>query len=148
MKSEDRLAAAIVLSLVILVGGSTGAAAYAWHRAGNVRIAIHESGPGGTDLSVSLPGLLVNGAIAIFPLPQDAELNARLAEVTPVLQAVASRLSSLPDVVFVDVKDRGETVRIEKLGSELLVRIAHADGRIEIAVPIESVRRLMRRLEA
>lgn len=147
MTSGERLAAAIVLSLVILVGGSTGAAAYAWHRAGNVRIVVHESGPGGTDLSLSLPGVLVNGAIAIFPLPQDAELNARLQEVTPVLQAVASRLSTLPDVVFVDVKDRGETVRVEKLGSELLVRIAHAEDRIEIAVPIESVRRLMRKLE-
>jgi hypothetical protein len=148
VKSGERLAAAIVLSLVILIGGSTGAAAYVWHRAGNVRIAIHESGPGGTDISVSLPGVLVNGAIAIFPLPQDAELNARLQEVTPVLRAVASRLSTLPDVVFVDVRDRGETVRVEKLGSELLVRIVNANDRIEIAVPIESVRRLMRRLEA
>jgi hypothetical protein len=148
MSSGERLAAAIVLSLVILVGGSTGAAAYAWHRAGNVRVVIHESGPGGTDLSLSVPGLLVNGAIAVFPMPQDAELNARLRELTPVLQAVASRLSTLPDVVFVDVKDRGQTVRVEKLGSELLVRIASAEDRVEIAVPIESVRRLMNRLEA
>jgi len=96
MKSGERLALAIVLGLAILVCGSTGAAAYAWHRAGNVRIAIHESRPGGTDLSLSLPAVLVNTAIALCPVPNDAELHARLAQLSPVLREVASQLAAMP----------------------------------------------------
>jgi len=148
MKPGERLALAIVLSLAILVAGSTGAAAYAWRQAGTVRIAVHEARPGGSDFSMRLPGLLVNTAIALCPVPRDEELNARLAEITPVLRAVASRLSTLPDVVFVDIKDGDGTVRVEKSGTELLIRVVSPDEWVEVAVPVESVRRLMHKLEA
>jgi hypothetical protein len=148
MKSGERLALAIILGLCLLVGGTAGATAYAWHRAGSVRIAIHESGPGGTDFSMTLPGLLVNTAIALCPIPADEELNARLAEFGPLLHAVSGRLATLPDVVLVDVKNDGGTVRIEKSGPDLVIRVVSPDERVEIAVPVESVRRLMRKLEA
>src|SRR5262245_63768737 len=148
MKSSERLALSIILGLCILVGGTAGATAYAWHRAGSVRIAVHENGPGGSDFSMRLPGLLVNTAIAFCPVPADAELNERLAEFAPVLREVASRLTTLPDAVLVDVKGDGGTVRIEKLGPDLVIRVVSPSERVEIAVPVESVRRLMRKIEA
>jgi hypothetical protein len=148
MKSGERLALAVILGLCVLVGGTAGATAYAWHRSGSVRIAIHETGPGGNDFSMRLPGLLVNTAIALCPVPQDAELNARLLEIAPALREVAGRLATLPDVVLVDVKNDGGTVRIEKSGPDLVIRVVSPDERVEIAVPVESVRRLMRKLEA
>jgi hypothetical protein len=95
-----------------------------------------------------LPGLLVNTAIAFCPVPEDAELNERLVEIAPVLREVAGRLATLPDAVLVDVKGEGGTVRIEKLGPDLVVRVVSPTERVEIAVPVESVRRLMRKLEA
>ena len=64
------------------------------------------------------------------------------------LRAVAARLSTLPDVVFVDVKNEQGTVRVEKLGSDLLIRVVSPLERVEIAVPIDSVRKLMHKLEA
>jgi len=148
MKSGERLALAIILGLCVLVGGTAGATAYAWHRAGSVRIAIHETGPGGSDFSMELPGLLVNTAIALCPVPSDAELNARRVDLTPVLHAVAAHLASLPDAVFVDAKGDHGTVRIEKSGPDLLIRVVSPDERVEISVPVESVRKLMRKLEA
>ena len=148
MKSGERLALAIILSVCVLIGGTAGATAYAWHRAGSVRIAVHEAGPGGSDFSMRLPGLLVNAAIALCPVPEDEELKARLVEIAPALREVASRLSTLPDVVLVDVKNGGGTVRIEKSGPDLVIRVVSPGERIEIAVPVESVRRLMRKLEA
>lgn len=148
MKSGERLAVAVILGGCVLVGGTAGATAYAWHRAGSVRIAVHETGPGGSDFSMRLPGLLVNTAIALCPVPQDAELNAHLSQFAPALRAVASRLATLPDVVLVDVKNERGTVRIEKTGPDLVIRVVSPDERVEIAVPVESVRRLMRRLEA
>jgi hypothetical protein len=148
MRSGERLALAIILGLAILVGGTAGATAYAWHRAGSFRVAIHQAGPEGSDFSITLPGLLVNAAIALCPVPADPELNARLAEFTPALRAVASQLASMPDAVLVDVHDADRTVRIEKSGPNLLIRVNSEDQRLEVAVPVESVRRLMRKLEA
>jgi len=148
MRSGERLALAVILGLCVLVGGTAGATAYAWHRAGSVRIAIHETGPDGSDFSMRLPGLLVNAAIALCPVPEDAELKAHLAEIAPALREVASRLATLPDVVFVDVENDAGTVRVEKSGADLVIRVVSPDERVEIAVPVESVRRLMRKFEA
>lgn len=148
MRSGERLALAIILGLALLVGGTAGATAYAWHRAGSFHLALHETGPDGKDFSITLPGLLVNAAIALCPVPADAELNARLAEFTPALRAVASQLASMPDAVLVDARDADGTVRIEKAGPNLLIRVVSEEERLEVAVPVESVRRLMRKLEA
>ena len=148
MKSGERLALAVILGLGVLAGGTAGATAYVWHRSGSVRIAIHETEPGGTDFSMTLPGLLVNTAIALCPVPTDAEFRARLVDFAPVLHAVALRLSTLPDVVLVDVRNDDGTVRIEKSGTDLVIRVVSDAERVEIAVPVDSVRRLMEKLEA
>jgi hypothetical protein len=148
MKSGERLALAIILGLSVLVCGTAGATAYAWQRAGSVRIAIHGTGPGGDDFSVNVPGLFVNAAIALVPVPTDAALNARLTHMAPVLRDVASRLATLPDVVLVDMKSDGGSVRVEKSGQDIVIRVVSAVERVEVAVPLESVRQLMRKLEA
>lgn len=148
MKSGEKLALAIVLSLGVCVCGTAGATAYAWHRAGSVRIAIHETGRGGSDFAMTLPGLLVNAAIAVCPLPHDVELNARLAEFAPALRDVAARMESLPDVVFVDAQSDDGTVRVEKLGPDLVIRVVSPDERIEVAVPVASVHLLLKKLDA
>ena len=148
MKAGERLALAILLGLCVLVGGTAGATAYAWHRAGSVRVAVHETGPGGSNFSMTLPGLLVNTAIALCPVPSDAEFKEHMLEVAPALHAVAGRLTTLPDVVLVDVKNDGGTVRIEKSGPDLVIRVVSYTERVEIAIPVDSVRRLMEKLEA
>ena len=148
MRSGERLALAVILGLCVLACGTVGATAYAWRRAGSVRIAIHETGPGGDDFSLRIPGLIVNAAIALCPIPSDAELNARLLELAPALHAVASRLATLPDVVLVDVKNDGGTVRVEKSGEDLVIRIVSPVEHVEITLPLGSVLQLMRKLEA
>jgi hypothetical protein len=147
MRSGERLALAVILGLGILACGTAGAAAYAWKHAGSVRIAIHENRPGGDDLSLTLPALLVNAAIALCPFPSDAELNARLVDMAPALREVAARLETIPDVVFLDVATEGGTVLIEKSGKDLVIRVISPEERVEVAVPLGSVRQLLRRLE-
>lgn len=148
MRPGEKLALAVVLGLCVLVCGTAGATAYAWRRAGSVRVAVHETSHGGSDFTMTLPGLFVNAAIALCPLPHDAELHARLAEFAPVLRNVASRLETLPDVVFVDARGQEANVLIEKVGSELVIRVVSPEELIELAVPIASVRLLMNKLDA
>ena len=148
MRSTERLSLSIILTICVLLGGTAGATAYAWHRAGTVRIEVHELGPGGSDVSVQLPGLLVNAAIALCPVPTDPKLREHLVKIEPMLRAVASRLQTLPDAVLIDVKNDDGTVRIEKSGTDLVIRVASHEERVEIVIPVKSVRRLMEKLEA
>jgi len=148
MRSSERISLAIILGLGVLVGGTAGATAFAWHRAGSVRIAIHETGPGGSDVTLRLPGLLVNTAIALCPVPTDPKFQERLVEIAPMLRAVAGRLKTLPDAVLVDIRNDEGTVRVEKSGADLLIRVRSDEERVDIAIPVNSVRLLMEKLEA
>jgi hypothetical protein len=49
--------------------------------------------------------------------------------------------------VLVDVKSHDGIVRVEKSGGELLIRVVSREDRIDIAVPVESVRQLMQKFE-
>ena len=40
MRPTERLALAIILGLAVLTFGTAAAAAYAWHQAGSVRVAV------------------------------------------------------------------------------------------------------------
>ena len=148
MSRGERLAFAIVLTIGVLVTGTAGAAAYAWHRSGSVRLAVHEPGDDGLDLALTLPGAIVNAAIELCPLPTDLALDPRLDALLPALRATADRLADLPDAVLVDVRDDGEHVRVEKVGREIVVSVHARDGRFEVALPVESLRRIVTKLES
>ena len=62
--------------------------------------------------------------------------------------AIALAETHVFDVVLVDVKKDGGTVHVEKSGPDLVIRVVSPAESVEIAVPLESVRRLMRKLEA
>jgi hypothetical protein len=144
----ERLALAIILGLGVLVCGTAGAGVYAWHQGGSVRFAVHENRTDGIDLAVTLPGALVNAAIALCPMPDHLSLDARWEGMLPALRDVADRLATMPDAVIVDVDDHGDRVRVAKVGRELIIRVVSREERVEIAIPINSVRRLVARLEA
>ena len=146
MSRGERLAFAVVLTLGVLVSGTAAAAAYAWHRSGSVRVAVHEPGADGVDLALTLPGALVNAAIELCPLPTDLALDPEIDALLPALEATADSLADLPDAVLVDVTDEGEHVRIAKSGREIVVSVHAREGRFEIALPVESLRRVVSKL--
>ena len=145
MRPGERLAFAIVVTLFVVVGTAAGAATYAWQQAGTVRVAVHESGPDGSHVSLSVPGILLNAAIAFCPTP-DLVHDADTASALAVLEAVADELVSMPDAVLVDVREPGTTVRIEKANGRLLVRVRQPGERVDIEVPIGSVKMLAAKL--
>lgn len=148
MRPAERLALTILLGLAVLTFGTAGAAVYAWHEGGVVRLAVHDPGTDGLDMNVSLPGALVNAAIALCPVPSDLRRDPRLAGVLPALKIASDKLATMPDAVLVDVHDHGESVRITKSGRELLVHVDSRDERVDLAFPIDSLRRLLTKLDA
>ena len=145
MRPGERLAFAIVLTLFVVVGTAAGAATYAWQRAGTVRVAVHGSGPGGANVSLQVPAILLNAAIAFCPTP-DLVHDADTASALAVLETVADELVAMPDAVLVDIRERDTTVRIEKANGRLLVRVRDPGERVDIEVPIGSVKMLAAKL--
>jgi len=78
-------------------------------------------------------------------LGETVDVVGAASEVTAAIELIRERV---PDVVLVDVKSDRGTVRVEKSGPDLVIRVVSPGERVEIAVPVESVRRLMRKLEA
>ena len=149
MRTGERLAMAIVLGGVFLAGSAAAAATYAWHAGGTFRIAVREVGPDGSNVSMRLPGALVNAAIALCPVPQawnDGEIDDALAAAVPVLEAVADHLGSMPDAILVDIKDGDTRVRIAKSGGSLTIRVRDPETFVEVDLPVKSVRSLASKL--
>lgn len=146
MSRRERIALAIVLALAVAGCATVATAAYAWHRAGTVRIDVHEAGSAGSDVSVRVPGAIVNAAIALLPEPRIVEFDTQFAEFAPALLAISEHLEKMPDAVLVDVREGGESVRVERAGSEIVVRVSSGDERVEIAIPIRSARKALEKL--
>jgi hypothetical protein len=145
MRAGERLALAIVLGVAVLTAGAAGAATYAWHAGGTVRVAVHAAGPDGTDVNVRMPGVLLNAAIALCPTPRvldDPQARAALAAVG----SAADQLATMPDAVLLDVREEGSRVRVEKSGGRLLIRVRETRDWVDIDVPIRSVRFLAEKL--
>ena len=145
MRPGERLALAVVLGLVVLVGGTAGATAYAWHSSGTVNVAVHEAGPDGTDVSLHMPGLLLNAAIVLCPTPRRLDEPNVVAAIA-AMGAVADQLARMPDAVLVDVRDGDAIVRVEKKAGRLVIRVHDRRDRVDVDVPIGSVRLLAEKL--
>lgn len=145
MRSGERLALAIVIVLVVFVGGAAGAATYAWHAAGTIRVEVHASDDHGTDVSLRVPAVLLNAAIALCPTPRALE-DRDAAQAFAMLEAVADELVEMPDAVLVDVREPGTSVRVEKTDGRLLVRVRDRRERVDVEVPISSVKMLAAKL--
>jgi hypothetical protein len=150
MTRGERLAASILLGAAVVASGTACAAAYAWHHAGTFRIAVQDDGPDGTNFSMTLPGALVDAAIAAFPVPNHLDLDGEDAvfrDLVPALHAVRAQLDDLPDAVLVDIRDGAETVRVAKHDDTIQIRVASPGERVAIDLPIRSLCHALSKLE-
>ena len=148
MTRGERLAAAILLGAAVVASGTACAAAYAWHHAGTFHIAVQDDGPDGSTFSVTLPGALVDAAIAVCPVPDHLELDdAVLRDLGPALQAISEELEDLPNAVLVDIRHGADVVRVVKHDDTIQIRVASPGERVAIDLPIRSVRHALAKLE-
>ena len=146
MNRTARLAVAVGLGAFVLVAGTGTVAAYAWQRAAMLRIRVRESGPGGKSFSLSLPGALVDAAIALCPPPAQVHGclgRVRLADVAPVVGSIAAELDRLPDSVLLDVRDGSERVVVSKVGGVLRIRVTAPPESVDIDMPVATLRHAM-----
>jgi|SRR5215831_4959922 len=149
MKPGTRLLLAVLLGIAVLTAGTGAAAAYVWHSTGTIRLCVHETQDGGSDLSLRFPGALLDAAISLCPLPErwrGVGLDADLTGLAPLLHTVSEEIGRMPDAVLVDVRSGCERVKIAKSGDAITVRVVSSGEKIEIDLPVRTFRLVLEKL--
>jgi hypothetical protein len=147
MSVTDRLLAAIGVVAIVVLAAGAGTAAWLRYAYGTVELEVHSTGPGGDDVSIKLPGALVRIAAEFIPTEARRETAREIAAWLPVARAALSEFSHCPDARLVDVKSRGESVRISKRGKLLLAEITSPGESVRVSVPLNAARAVLDHLE-
>lgn len=139
------IAAVLVLSWILVLG-----AAVAWSGVATIRI---DDADEGVDLFLPIPMAAVEAAVVSaswghrdrVALELDTHLG-ELAEYDPFLRAILAELENCPDATLVEVQDHESSVSIRKRGGHLEIDVNDIGARIEISLPMRSVRRTVDRL--
>jgi hypothetical protein len=136
------LLAALLCGCACLVAGAGGLAA-AVARAGTV--GVHVQG-GGDDVRVAVPAVLVHLAIALVPAAALDDVPREAKAALPALAAACARLEDTPDFTLVEVASPGERLRIDKRGGRMVVLVDSPGTRVEVGVPLRTMRALLDKL--
>ena len=113
-----------------------GAAVVAFS-AGTVRVRVLEKKPGGDNVNLLLPALVVPMGLKLMPDEARRQAAARVGPWAPALEALSKELARTPDFVLVEVKNPQEHVLIRKQGRSLLIDVDTEDETVHISFPIK-----------
>ncbi|MGH9814313.1 MAG: hypothetical protein ACRD4T_14375 [Candidatus Acidiferrales bacterium] len=127
---------AAVALLLLLFAGSAAASTY---RAGLVRIHVTEKKPGGENLHLIVPGILLTNALRLVP---DEQLHDSLRDARPwmpLAAAAARELERYPDAAFIEVSGPREHVRIATRAGVLTIDVDSPDETVHLAMPLATL---------
>jgi hypothetical protein len=110
---------------------------------------------GGGAINVVMPAGVANMALAAVEfMPVDSfyldeapvEALEILEHYLPAAQQALDRLAAQPDFVLVEVQSRDETVVVRKEGRALRIIVDSDDGRIDVKIPLSTVKEFAKRL--
>jgi hypothetical protein len=97
-------------------------------------------------ISVALPAVIANLAIALVPSEVVSDMTEDLEPVWPTIQAAARELDEAPDFTLLEVDSRETHVQIRKEGGRLLVTVDDRGDRVSVALPLSTIRRIVEKL--
>jgi hypothetical protein len=116
--------------------------------AGFIGVRVHEKKPGGTNLWLYVPAILVPLGVKIAPQQRLEHAMRKAKEFLPAMRIAAEELERIPDGLLVEVKSPREYVHIEKRDGSLVVDVDNARESVHVSVPLGMVRSVARDLEA
>jgi hypothetical protein len=143
MSRSTRVLLAVLLlgfaGVVLGVGSLTLAAV----RAGSVAVEVHEPG---SEVSVAFPAALVQLGILLAPAPA---LRQALSDAEPYVPAVAAAWAAIErsaDFTLVEVTGPEARVQVAKRDGRLIVTAHEGGSRVEVTIPLGTVRTLLHKL--
>jgi hypothetical protein len=138
MRAVDRILAAVGAAVLVLLVAGAGTAAWLAYGYGTLEVNVRSDEPGGSAVALTLPGALVRIAAAFVPADVLRESGREAAEWLPAARVALIELRRCPDSRLLDVKLRGETVRITKRGDTLLAEIHSGRETVRVAIPLRA----------
>lgn len=149
----------LILILAILGGYVTAAAGAFWFvviRPGMIHVDVQTTSRDlRTDLTIPIPAMLVDSIIdgvgdglrvrRLSPVDVHHEMEG-VEEWAPMIGAIARELETAPDFTIVEVEDWNDHVVVERVNGELRVRVDNGRERVQVTLPRESSRRILRAL--
>lgn len=150
MKTATKVLLVLALVCGILILGSGFLLAASVVTTGLVTVKVNESGPDGAHLYIPVPAVLVHAGMTVLPALMDediwAEVRTDLGEWGPVAAEVLRAVEDAPDAVLVEIENEHESVRIEKDGRTLEIRVRDGRDSFEISLPASLLGRVAREI--
>jgi len=150
MKKATKVLLVLAASFGLLLLGSGFLLAASIVQTGLVTVKVHESGPNGTHIYLPLPAILVHAGLTVLPaLIEDdvwEDVRTDLGEWAPVAAEALRSVEDAPDAVLVEVENERESVRIEKVGRSLEIRVRDGKDSFEISLPASLLGRVAREI--
>ena len=115
---------------------------------GFIHVRIHETQPGGTNITLIVPTALVPVALRFAPRQQLAEASRDLQQYLPVIDAAIPALEECPDGILVEVVDPGEHVVIAKSGASVVIDVNDPGETVHVSVPLRAAQSSIHQIAA
>ncbi len=135
--------AALAVLLAVVSAG-----AVATYRAGLVRLYVEEKRPGGDNVKIIVPGILLTTGLKFVPEQRLREGLGDARPWLPVAAALARELERYPDASFIEVSSAGEQVRISTRSGVLLVDVNSPEETVHVSIPLATLADLTAELNA
>ncbi|HWN42007.1 MAG TPA: hypothetical protein VNW71_07270 [Thermoanaerobaculia bacterium] len=150
MKTAMKVLLVLVAAFGLLLMGSGFLLAASIVQSGLVTVKVNESGPHGTRLYLPVPAVLVHAGLSVLPalIEEDVweEVRTDLGKWAPAAAEALRAVEDSPDAVLVDIENDHESVRIEKDGRTLEIRVRDGKDSFEISVPASLLGRVAREI--
>ena len=148
MSTASKVLLGFVLGALLLGVASVAFAATAVYRAGTLAVEVHEKGPGGSDVTLRLPGILVDVAARFVPSQACRSIPPELRAYGPAIREAAFELARGPDGVFVQIDSPEEKLSIAKEGGDLVVHVTSSRETVRVGIPLRTAASALGRLQA
>lgn len=149
MSARNKLLIPIVVVTVLTVAGSV-AAYQTFGGMGTLVVDVHEKLPGGDEVHVEMPGVVLPMTMLCIPDHVFVECHADdedLRYVGPILRAVSRELRRMPDTEIISVETSDEVVSIVKQGPNIIIDVDNLEETVHISVPIKSMDAVIKKME-
>ena len=115
---------------------------------GLVHVKVVERKPPGLHISVIAPAMLAPIAVHFAPQRDLAQAAREIQPYVPAIRAALDSLRDTEDVVFVDVKEPYERVRVSKLGGAIVVDVDQVGETVHVSAPVRAISSTIEQLAA
>jgi hypothetical protein len=115
---------------------------------GFVQVRVIEKEPQGHHINVIAPALIVPIVAHFAPKEDLRHATREMQPYMPTIRAALDSLREADDVVFVEVKDNDEHVKVAKSGGSIVVDVDDPGETVHVSTPIRAIQSTVEQLAA